>query len=50
MTKSKVEYIKLVASEGMLLTNGKIYCKVVYLAENDNADNWREITIEEYKR
>ena len=50
MTKTKVEYIKLVATNGMILTNGKIYCREVYIGKNDSADNWREITIKEFMR
>ena len=37
----------LKADEGMTLTNGETFGKVVYLGANDNADNWREITDEE---
>lgn len=40
--------IKLTASEGMILTNGEAYGKEVYLGSNDSADNWHEITEEEY--
>lgn len=36
------------ASEGMRLTNGIAYGKVIYLGVNDKAENWREITDEEY--
>ena len=43
MTKTTVELIKLTASEGMTLTNGEAYGKVIYLGCNDTADNWHEI-------
>ena len=38
--------------EGKVLTNGKAYSDPggkVYLASNDSADNWYEITEEEYQ-
>ena len=44
MKKETIKIEKLIASEGMTLTNGKTYGKTVYLAQNDSADNWREIT------
>ena len=45
--KKTVELRKIVAEEGMLLTNGEICVKTVYLGENDAPENWREITEEE---
>lgn len=42
--------IKLTANEGMWLTDGEICAKSVYLGENDEPGNWREITDEEYKK
>lgn len=37
-------------SEGMVLTNGIIYSdSVIYLSVNDKADNYWEITKEEYE-
>ena len=33
----------LIASMGKILTNGEIYTTVVYLGENDSADNWVEV-------
>ena len=44
MKTETIKIQKLIASEGMTLTNGKTYGKTVYLAQNDSADNWREIT------
>lgn len=43
-----MEERKLTAAEGMVLTNGKDYGKVVYLGINDAPDNWYEITEAEY--
>ena len=36
----------LKADEGMTLTNGEAFGKVVYLGKNDSEDNWHEITDE----
>ncbi len=44
MKKTIVEQIVLTADEGMTLTNGEAFGKVVYLAHNTSPDNWREIT------
>ena len=38
----------LKASDGKILTNGKAYGKTVYLGCSDKAENWYEITDEEY--
>ena len=43
-----IELKKITASEGMILTNGEVYSKEVYLGCNDTPDNWHEITEEEY--
>lgn len=40
--------IKLTASDGMVLTDGETYGKVVALAVDESADKWHEITEEEY--
>lgn len=37
----------LYADDGMYLTDGKNYGKVVYLAENENSDAWREVAASE---
>lgn len=48
MEISTIELRKLKASEGMILTNGEAYLDPVYLGVNDTADNWHEISMEEY--
>lgn len=39
----------LTADEGMVLTNGTDYGKVIYLAEGADASAYREISEEEYE-
>ena len=42
---------KLSPSEGMKLTNGEVLADgEVYLGKGDSADNWYEITEEEYNK
>lgn len=41
--------IKLTATEGMILTNGEIYGRFVFLGTGDSPDNWYEITEAEYE-
>jgi len=45
MITEKVTVLK--AEEGMTLTNGEAFGKVVYLGKKDSADNWHEIPDEE---
>jgi hypothetical protein len=37
----------LIAAEGMVLTNGKVYVTELWLGDGDSPDNWHEITREE---
>lgn len=48
MEKTTIKIIQLVASDGMVLTNGETYSREVYLGVNDTPDNWHEITEQEY--
>lgn len=43
MKTTKIELIKLTASNGMTLTNGEEYGKEIYLGCNDTPSNWQEI-------
>lgn len=50
MTTETITTIKLIASEGMTLTDGEHFGKEIYLGTGDSADNWHEITDEEAER
>lgn len=53
MKISTIELKKITASDGMVLTNGETFSSVggcVYLGANDSAENWREITEEQYNK
>lgn len=41
-------YIMLKADEGNVLTNGEVYGKTILLGNGDKAENYHEITDEEY--
>ena len=47
MELSIIEIKTITAADGMILTNGETYGKVVYLGVNDSPENWYEITAEE---
>ena len=49
MTWETITRIKLIAADGMVLTNGNTFGKEVYLGSGDSPDNWSEITEEEAK-
>ena len=42
-----MQKILLCAEDGKILTDGKIYGKIVYLGSQDSINNYYEITIEE---
>ena len=48
MKMTTIELTKLTASDDMILTNGEAFGKEIYLGVNDSAENWHEITEEEY--
>lgn len=43
-------YIMLTADEGKILTNGSVYGKYIALGKGDKAENYYEITEEEYRK
>lgn len=55
LTTKQVELRKLTASEGMYLTQTdetleeRTYTKIVYLAQGEKVENWKEATEEEKK-
>ena len=48
MIETTITLRKLTASEGCVLTNGETSGPEIYLAVNDSAENWHEITEAEY--
>lgn len=48
MQKETLTIIKLSAEPGKILTNGENYGTEIYLNEGEPAENWHEITQEEY--
>ena len=46
MTYSTIKITKLIANEGMTLTDGINFGKEVYLGTADSIDNWIEISDE----
>ena len=50
MKQETITSIKLIASEGMVLTNGETYGTEVYLGTGDKPENWTEITEAEYEK
>jgi hypothetical protein len=50
MEISKIEIRKLTASNGMVLTDGEIYGKEIYLGKHDTPERYSEITEAEYEK
>lgn len=50
MKKETINMVKLTASEGHILTDGKFYVREKYLASGDEGDGWYEITEAEYQK
>lgn len=48
MKKIEVSTIILEADEGMMLTDGRFFGETVYLGNDRDVNEFREITIEEY--
>jgi hypothetical protein len=44
MITETIKIEKLIASDGMTLTNGEVFAKEIFLGSGDSAENWREIT------
>ena len=49
MQKEIITATKLIASEGMILTDGENYAKVAFLAVGTDESKWHEITEAEYE-
>lgn len=50
MRTETITRIKISASDGMVLTNGEVYGKEIFLGQGDSVENWHEITDEEYAK
>ena len=48
MQSQKITVDKLIADEGMILTDGEIYGRVIFLGSDRTANEFHEITEEEY--
>lgn len=49
MTTDYITRIKISADKGMVLTNGKTYGKIIYLAQTESPYDYYEITDAEYE-
>lgn len=43
MRTEQIQLTKLIAADGMVLTDGTSYGHIVFLGENDTIDRWKEI-------
>ena len=50
MNISEIKLKEIKSSEGMTLTNGEVFSKLLYLGVNDSIENWYEIPDEEAER
>lgn len=50
MQTEYITRIKLTASEGMVLTDGTDFGKIIFLAQGADASKWYEITEAEYEK
>ena len=50
MKSVAITRIVLIADEGKVLTNGETYAKSITLGDWDSANNYHEITTEEYAK
>ena len=48
MIQETITRIKLTATDGMILTDGRMYGRIIYLANTDNPEDFYEITEAEY--
>lgn len=47
MTAETISIVKLIAEEGMVLSNGETCGTEIYLGVNDSPYNWHEIPVEQ---
>lgn len=50
MKTEQITVKKIIADEGMILTDGKTYGRVIFLGADRTADEFYEITQEEYEK
>ena len=48
MNKENITITKITADEGKILTNGKVYGREIYLGAAQSADEYYEISEQEY--